>query len=130
MVEPRSVMVLRNDGRLVPCSVAHDNKVAGVISGAGQYKPGIVLGHVFTSDPIPVPVDNLRQPIAPMGKVFCWVDADVAAIDVGDLLTTSATPGHAMKVLDPSRSTGSILGKAMGPLTGGRALIPILVSLQ
>jgi hypothetical protein len=49
---------------------------------------------------------------------------------VGDLLTTSATPGHAMKVADPARALGTVLGKALGSLRQGRALVPILVTLQ
>lgn len=34
-------------------------------------------------------------------------------MDVGDLLTTSDTPGHAMKVTDHAKAQGTILGKAM-----------------
>jgi hypothetical protein len=61
---------------------------------------------------------------------FCKVDADVAPIEVGDLLTTSATPGHAQKSLDPAAAVGAVLGKAMGPLASGRGVVPVLVSLQ
>ena len=39
-VEPGTVMVLDENGRLQPCGKAYDKKVAGVISGAGSYKPG------------------------------------------------------------------------------------------
>ena len=60
----------------------------------------------------------------------CKVDADVASIKVGDLLTTSTTRGHAQKVLDPSKATGAIIGKALGSLKKGKGKIPILVSLQ
>ena len=34
----------------------------------------------------------------------CKVDADIAPIQIGDLLTTSPTKGHAQKVLDPSKA--------------------------
>jgi hypothetical protein len=60
----------------------------------------------------------------------CKVDADTGPIAVGDLLTTSATKGHAQKVLDPAKATGAILGKALGSLGKGKGKIPVLVTLQ
>ena len=42
-VEPGTVMVLGNEGALSASQQAYDKRVAGVISGAGTYKPGIVL---------------------------------------------------------------------------------------
>lgn len=65
-----------------------------------------------------------------MGKVYCLVDAIEEPVRVGDLLTTAEYPGHAMRIVDPLRAVGAILGKALAPLAAGRALIPILVSLQ
>jgi hypothetical protein len=46
------------------------------------------------------------------------------------MLTTSPTPGHAMKAADPARAAGAVLGKAMGDLDAGTGLIPVLVSLM
>jgi hypothetical protein len=46
------------------------------------------------------------------------------------MLTTSPTPGHAMKAADPGRATGSIIGKALQSLGDGRGMVPVLVSLQ
>jgi cytoskeletal protein CcmA (bactofilin family) len=60
----------------------------------------------------------------------CKVDADIAPIRLGDLLTTSPTKGHAQKVLDPSHAIGAILGKALGALDHGKGKIPVLVMLQ
>ncbi len=51
-------------------------------------------------------------------------------IGVGDLLTTSSTPGHAMRAADPARAFGAVLGKSLGRLTGGQGLVPVLVALQ
>jgi len=51
-------------------------------------------------------------------------------VEVGDLLTTSATPGHAMKATDNARAFGAVLGKALAPLPSGKGLVPILVTLQ
>jgi hypothetical protein len=60
----------------------------------------------------------------------CKIDADIAPIEVGDLLTTSPTRGHAQKVLDPTKATGAVIGKALGELKKGKGKIPILVTLQ
>jgi len=62
---------------------------------------------------------------------FCKVNADVAPIAAGDLLTTSSTPGHAQK-LDPAHDhpIGCIIGKALASLEKGKGTIPILISHQ
>jgi hypothetical protein len=120
--EPGTVMVLGEGGALRPSERAYDKRVAGVVSGAGGYKPGIVL------DKQPEPGN--RSPIALLGKVYCKVDARSAPVEVGDLLTTSDTPGHAMKAGDPAKAFGSVIGKALRPLPGGRGLIPVLIALQ
>ncbi len=121
-VEPGTVMVLGEEGALHPSSLAYDKRVAGVISGAGQYKPGIVLDKQHSS--------QTRMPVALLGKVFCKVDAHYGSVEVGDLLTTSPTSGHAMKASDPQRAFGCVIGKALRPLADGQGLIPILIALQ
>ena len=121
-VEPGIVMVIGDDGRLRPSDREYDKKVAGVVAGAGECRPAIVLGRHSSGVP--------RHPIALSGRTFCRVDAAYAAVDVGDLLTTSPTPGHAMKVTDPMRAFGAVIGKALHPLARDTGLIPILVSLQ
>jgi hypothetical protein len=126
LVEPGSVMVLGENGALFPCGRAYDKRVAGVISGAGDYRPGIVLDRQKTGSSQNVN----RLPIALLGKVYCRVDAQCAAIEVGDLLTTSPTLGHAMKATDREKAFGSVIGKALRPLQGGCGLIPVLISLQ
>jgi hypothetical protein len=121
-IEPGTVMAFDQDGMLSQSEKAYDKKVAGVISGAGGYRPGIVLDKQESQ--------TNRMPIALLGKVFCKVDADYSPIEVGDLLTTSPTAGHAMKADDPLKSFGSVIGKALRPLGEGQGLIPILVTLQ
>jgi hypothetical protein len=121
-VEPGTVMVIDSEGSLRECDRAYDKCVAGVISGAGKYKPAIVLDKQESS--------KNRMPIALMGKVYCKVDASYGAIEVGDLLTTSPTPGHAMKADDPMKAFGAVIGKALRPLEVGQDLIPVLVALQ
>ncbi|MEH2001665.1 MAG: hypothetical protein V7L00_23475 [Nostoc sp.] len=121
-VEPGTVMVIDSEGALRESDCAYDKRVAGVISGAGKYKPGIVLDKKESS--------NNRMPIALLGKVYCKVDAQYGAIEVGDLLTTSPTPGHAMRTSDPFKAFGAVIGKALRPLEEGQGLIPILIALQ
>jgi hypothetical protein len=121
-VEPGTVMVLDENGHLKPSSAPYDKKVAGVVSGAGNYRPGLVL------DRQPGKVG--RQPIALVGKAYCKVDASYSSIETGDLLTTSPTPGHAMKASDPIKAFGTVIGKALGSLGQGIGLIPVLISLQ
>ncbi|PWU06452.1 MAG: hypothetical protein C5B51_12235 [Terriglobia bacterium] len=121
-VEPGTVMVLGDEGALFPSAKSHDRRVAGVIAGAGDFKPGIIL------DKQALPGN--RQPVALVGKTFCKVDAGYGSIQIGDLLTTSDTPGHAMRASDPAKAFGAVIGKALCPLQSGKGLIPILIALQ
>jgi hypothetical protein len=65
-----------------------------------------------------------------MGKVARKVDARHSPIGVGDLLTTSSTPGYAMKADDPLRAFGAVIGKALRSLKGEQGTIPVLIALQ
>ena len=121
-VEPGTVMVIGEAGRLAPCTAAYDRRVAGVLSGAGNCRPGMILDRQAATE--------RRRPLALIGKVFCKAEAFSAPITMGDLLTTSAVPGHAMKADDPLRAIGAIMGKALRPLPTSTGLIPILVALQ
>lgn len=121
-VEPGTVMTIDHDGALRPSNHAYDKRVAGVVSGAGDYRPAIVLDKQ-------APPGN-RGPISLVGKIYCKVDAGYLPIEAGDLLTTSATPGYAMKADDPLKAFGAVIGKALGSLEAGRGLIPILIALQ
>jgi hypothetical protein len=113
---------LDDEGALRRCRLAYDKRVAGVIAGAGNYKPGIVLGRNSSAG-------NWR-PIALVGRAYCKVDARYARVEVGDLLTTSPTPGYAMKASDPHLAFGSVVGKALRRLEAGQDLIPILIASQ
>lgn len=111
-----------NPGHLKLSSQAYDTRVAGVISGAGGVNPGLSLSQqgVMEGD----------QHVALTGRVYVQADATSSAITPGDLLTTSTTPGHAMKVRDHTRAQGAILGKAMTGLKEGTGLVLLLVTLQ
>ena len=120
--EPGTVMVLGDDEALHPSSQPYDRRVAGVVSGGGDYRPALVLDRRESS--------RQRSPVALVGKVCCKVDARSEPVNVGDLLTTSPTPGHAMRATDQGRAFGAVIGKALQPLASGRGLITILVALQ
>jgi hypothetical protein len=112
-----------NPGKLMVSSKAYDRTVAGIVSGAGGVKPGMMMGQNDT-------VADGEYPVALTGRVYCMVDASPAAIQPGDLITTSSLPGHGMKVLDHSKAQGAIIGKAMTPLAEGQGIVLVLVSLQ
>jgi len=114
--------VIDDQGALRASEQAYDKRVAGVISGAGGGRPAIVLDKQNT--------DSTRMPIGLVGKVYCKVDAQYSPIDVGDLLTTSPTPGYAMKADDPLKAFGAVIGKALRSLQAGQELVPILIALQ
>jgi len=120
--EPGTVMVLHEDGELQTSSEPYDKRVAGVVSGAGDYRPGIVFDRRDSG--------RSRAAIALVGKAYCKADSQYEAIKVGDLLTTSPTPGHAMKASDTVKAFGAVIGKALRPLESGVGLIPILITLQ
>lgn len=122
-VQPGTVMVIDEGGGVRQSGEAYDKKVAGVASGAGDLRPGLVLDKQQNSN-------GARITIGLVGRVFCKVDARYAPIEVGDLLTTSDTPGHAMKASDPRRAFGAVIGKSLRSLPEGRGLIPILIALQ
>jgi len=120
--EPGAIMVIDDQGKLRQSRQPYDRTVVGVLSGAGECRPGIILDRR--------PSDNPRAALAMVGKVYCKVDATYNPISVGDLLTTSATPGHAMKAADPQQAFGAVIGKALRPHREGPGLIPILAALQ
>jgi len=110
-------------GKLQLSTRAYDRRVAGIISGAGGVKPGTVMNQEGT-------LADGKHPVALTGRVYCWVDASRGAIEPGDLLTTSSTPGHAMKAADAVKAHGAIIGKAMTGLKEGKGLVLVLVTLQ
>jgi len=111
-----SVMVMDEQEKAIKlCERAYDPCVVGIISG----EPAFILG-----------LETEHQPIALCGRVPCNVDADIAPIKVGDLLTTSPTKGYAQKALEIAKATGTIIGKALESLSQGKGQITVLVILQ
>ncbi|UCG33753.1 MAG: hypothetical protein JSU68_03780 [Phycisphaerales bacterium] len=124
---PGMAMVIdpEHPGQLKLATQPYDRKVAGVISGANGLAPGLMLKSVNNE------YTDGNYPVALTGRVWCWCDAEAnGPVQPGDLLTTSGTPGHAMKVTDFGQAQGAILGKAMTSLDHGQGLLLLLVALQ
>ena len=118
---PGTVLVISPHGELCACTAEYDSRVAGVLAGAGGLAPAIVLQRIASSG-------ASRGAVALVGKAYCKVDATRQGIEAGDLLTTSSTPGHAMKARNKARATGAILGKALCRCERGLGLIPVLLT--
>ncbi|NIP25182.1 MAG: hypothetical protein GWN67_12680 [Phycisphaerae bacterium] len=117
-----SVLIIDEDnpGKLALSNKSYDTKVAGIVAGGKGLGSGVRLG-----------AGQFDYDVALAGRVYCKVDATDEAIKAGDLLTTSATPGYAMKAMDYMRAQGAILGKAMESLEKGqKGQILVLVTLQ
>ena len=111
-----------NPGHLKMSNHAYDTRVAGIVSGANGINPGISLHQdgAFAGG----------ENVALSGRVYALADASFGAIKPGDMLTTSSTPGHCMKVTNHAKAQGAIIGKAMSSLENGKGMVLVLVSLQ
>ncbi|HVS20078.1 MAG TPA: FG-GAP-like repeat-containing protein [Planctomycetota bacterium] len=122
--EPGSVVVIdpSRPGELMLSRASYDRRVAGVVSGAGGVNPGIELVQegVLEGD----------TKVALTGRVWVHCSTENGAIEPGDLLTTASLAGHAMRVSEPERAFGAVIGKAMSALDEGTGLVLVLVNLQ
>jgi hypothetical protein len=123
-IEKGSVVVIDEEhpGQLKLSTRAYDTRVAGIVSGANGVNTGLALLQEGTLE--------AGQNVALTGRVYVQADAADGAISPGDLLTTSDTPGHAMRVNDHTKALGAVLGKAMSSLKQGKGMVLVLVSLQ
>ncbi|MFZ0826632.1 MAG: hypothetical protein WAO02_04340 [Verrucomicrobiia bacterium] len=112
----------QNPGHLKLSDTPYDPHVAGVVSGANGINPGIQMHQQGL-------IEGGKN-VALTGRVYVQADAANGAIRPGDMLTTSSTPGCAMKVSDHARAVGAILGKAMTGLSEGKGMVLVLVTLQ
>jgi hypothetical protein len=122
---PQGAVLIIDDqhpGQLTLSRRPYDTRVGGVVSGANGLNPGISMTREDTNDG--------SQNVALSGRVYVLADAAYGAIRPGDLLTTSSTPGYAMKASNRRRSQGAVLGKAMTGLSQGRGMVLALVALQ
>lgn len=107
--------------QLALATLPYSTLVAGIYST----QPGVLA----TPHSMYQIADN-EIPLAIVGIVPCKVSAENGPIQPGDLLVSSSTPGHAMKGTDRSRMLGAVVGKALEPLSEGKGVIQVLVTLQ
>jgi hypothetical protein len=101
--EPGTVLVFGGDKEVTTTNTINDTRSAGVVTTA----PAYVMNHEQTGN---------RVCIALAGRVPCQV---VGRVKKGDMLTTSATPGYAIKATTPT--LGAIIGKALEDKDYGEA---------
>jgi len=121
---PGDLLVIDASGerRLSKSQTPYSTLVAGIYST----QPGVVASQHRASEPLP----SNEVPLAVVGIVPCKVSAENGPIEVGDLLVASSTPGHAMKGTDRSKMLGAVVGKALEPLSEGKGVVQVLVTLQ
>ncbi|KKS35298.1 MAG: putative outer membrane protein [Parcubacteria group bacterium GW2011_GWC2_42_12] len=93
----------------------YDHTVIGVVSD----NPAIIMGKAAGEN---------KAIVAIVGVIKVKVTDSNGKIRPGDLLTTSATAGYAMKATE--NKIGTIIGKALEDLKGERGEIMVLVNLQ
>lgn len=124
---PKAGMLVSIDphssGKLHVTKESHDKKLAGIISGANGIEPGLFMSQEGS-------IADGAFPIALTGRVYVYANAENGAINPGDLLTSSSTPGFAMKVNDHRQAQGAIIGKAMTSLNSTDGFVLVLVNLQ
>lgn len=120
-LEAGTVVVFNDQARLAESFKAYDRRVAGIVAADDGHQQGLVPQRRGAAN---------RLPVALVGRAYCKVDAAWGDVEVGDLLTTSPTPGHAMRADDATRSIGTVIGKALARLDDGPGLIPVLVARQ
>jgi hypothetical protein len=101
--EPGTVLVFGGDKEVTTSTMINDTRAAGVVTT----NPAYVMNQEQT---------GIKVCLALAGRVPCKV---IGRIKKGDMLTTSATPGYAIKAHNPT--LGSIIGKALEDKDNGDA---------
>jgi hypothetical protein len=117
-VEPGDVLVV--DREHPELFSRGDRSADPTVVGVVVADAGVALGAQAGEGP--------SAPVALSGIARCKVDASFGAILPGDLLVSSPTPGHAMREASPL--PGTVVGKALEPLSSGTGTIRILVMLR
>ena len=118
-LEAGDVLVIGRDGKLVPSTRPRQTRVAGVYST----KPGFVGGQAIEG------AEVNKIPLAVVGIVPVKVTTENGPIRPGDLLTSSSTPGHAMRA-GARPVIGTVIGKVLRGLQTGTGVIQMLAILQ
>jgi hypothetical protein len=101
--EPGTVLVFGGDKEVTTTTVINDTRSAGVVTT----NPAYIMNAEQT---------GIKVCLALAGRVPVKV---VGRVKKGDMLTTSATPGYAVKALSPT--LGAVIGKALEDKDYGEA---------
>ena len=101
--EPGTVLVFGGEKEVTKSTIVNDTRMAGVVTTNPAYTMNLDQ-------------KGIKVCIALVGRTPCKV---IGKVKKGDLLTTSNTPGYAIKALDPK--LGSIIGKALEDKNTGEA---------
>ncbi len=125
-LEPGDVLAIGPDGELTRTTEPYQDTLAGVYST----KPGLVGGGADGES------TEGKVPLAVAGVVPVKVTDEGGPIAPGDALTSSSTPGHAMKAAKVRVGgiaffpSGVVIGKALDPLHSATGVVRALVVLQ
>jgi hypothetical protein len=108
-----TVVIFGGDKEITMANGEYDHKVAGIISSAPAFMMNKDAGD-----------DTTHPYVALMGRVPCKVTGEIKK---GDLLCTSAKPGHAMA---GEAKCGHMIGKALEDFDGEAGVIEVLVNLM
>ncbi len=135
-----------NDESVLKSQEPYQTSVVGVVST----DPHMVMGMELVVDEAtgePIPGVSATR-LALTGRVPVKVTGENGAIEPGDLLTTSSTPGHAMKwslldvneaddfeelkqmLAENERRRNAVIGKALSSSSSGEGTVVLLISLQ
>ncbi|MCF8222747.1 MAG: hypothetical protein K9J25_06330 [Bacteroidales bacterium] len=136
-----------NDKESITLSTGtYQEGIVGIVST----KPHITMGmELVTDESTGQPLEGVNASrLALAGRVPCKVTDENGPIKPGDLLTSSSTPGHAMKwslidvkeasnfeemkeiIAENDKRRNAIIGKALESHTDGDGKIIVLISLQ
>jgi len=123
--EPGDLLVI-DSTRARRLALAH-SPYSTLVAGIYSTKPGMLASPHKIDDPRP---STTEVPLAVVGIVPCKVTTENGPIQIGDLLVTSSSPGHAMKGTNRRKMLGAVVGKALESLPTGSGVIQVLVTLQ
>lgn len=118
-IDGGDLIVINADGEYERSSKPYDSALAGVESGErGRFR--LKTGSLER-------VEGQRQ-VGIVGHIQTNVSIENGPIRPGDSLTTSSTPGHAMKATKPGTIVGKALESFSGHSTGQTGMIEVLVN--
>jgi len=110
-LDPGTVVIIGGDAEITECTVKDDHKVVGIVSS----NPAYLMNKDQQADHVTA--------VALQGRLLCKV---IGKVERGDMLVTSAVPGHAM--VNNDAKPGRIIGKALESKdTNDRGVIEVLV---